>query len=105
MNFIDLNKACPKDLYPLSWINLLVDSITGYKLLSFMDAYFEYNQIKMYERDMEATSFDIDPSMYYYKVMPFELKNAGITYQRVVNRIFEEKIGETMEVYVDDMVE
>lgn len=59
----------------------------------------------MYEPDMEATSFDIDPSMYYYKVMPFELKNARITYQRVVNRIFEEKIGEIMEVYVDDMVE
>lgn len=63
MDFTNLNKACPKDPYPLPQIDLLVDSVAGHKLLSFMDAYSEYNQIKMYELDMEAIG------MYYYKVI------------------------------------
>ncbi|KAM2020188.1 hypothetical protein ACFX1T_022908 [Malus domestica] len=58
----------------------------------------------MYYSDMESTSFVIDRGMYYYKVMPFGLRNARETYQKLVNQIFKEKIGETMEVYVDDMV-
>ena len=57
----------------------------------------------MNELDMEATSFVIDWGT-WYKVMPFGLKNTGATYQRFVNRIFKEKIRETMEVYIDDMV-
>lgn len=104
MDFTDLNKACAKDPYPLLRIDLLVDSTTGHELLSFMDAYSGYNQIKMYELGMEATSFVINRGTYCYKVMPLGLKNAGATYQRIVNRIFKEKIRETLEVYVDDMV-
>lgn len=71
MDFMDLTKACPKDPYPLSLIDLLVDSTVGHELLRFMNAYSVYNQIKMYELDMEATSFVVDRGMYYYKVMPF----------------------------------
>ena len=57
MDFIDLNKAYPKDIYPLPCINQLVDSRAGHKLLSFMIAFSGYNQIRMDEADQEKTSF------------------------------------------------
>ncbi|KAI5311806.1 hypothetical protein L3X38_040979 [Prunus dulcis] len=69
-----------------------------------MDAYSGYNQIMMHEDDKAKTSFIIERGTYCYKVMPFRLKNARATYQRLVNKIFKEQIGKTMEVYVDDML-
>ena len=57
VDFMDLNKACPKDSFPLPRIDQLVDSITGHKLLTFMDAFSGYNQIKMAEEDREKTAF------------------------------------------------
>ncbi|CAL8168152.1 unnamed protein product [Prunus armeniaca] len=104
VDYTDLNKACPKDNFPLPRIDQLVDSTSGNQLLSFMDAYFGYNQILMHEDDKVKTSFIIERGTYCYKVMPFGLKNAGATYQRLVNKIFKEQIGKTMEVYVDDML-
>jgi hypothetical protein len=53
-----------------------------------MDAFFEYNQIQMHEVDQEKTAFITDQGLYCYKVMPFELRNAGATYQRLVNQMF-----------------
>ncbi|XP_041015028.1 uncharacterized protein LOC121257847 [Juglans microcarpa x Juglans regia] len=84
-NFIDLNKACPKDSFPLPCINLIVDSTTGHPFLSFMDAYSGYNQIRINLDDEEKTSFVTDRGLYYYKAMSFGLKNVGATYQRLVN--------------------
>ena len=60
INFMNLNKACPKDSFPLPQINQLVDATMGHELLSFMDAYSRYNQIPMYEPDDEHTSFITD---------------------------------------------
>jgi len=80
VNFIDLNKACPKDSYPLPRIDQLVDSTAGHQLLSFMDTFSRYNQIKMDEVDQEKTSFITSQSLFCYKGMPFGLKNAGATY-------------------------
>ena len=104
VDFTDLNKACPKDSYPLPRIDQLVDSTTGHQLLSFMDAFLGYNQIKMDEADQEKTSFITSQGLFYYKVMPFGLKNAGATYQRLVNHMFRPQIGQNVEVYVDDML-
>jgi hypothetical protein len=87
-DFTDLNRACPKDSFPLPWIDLLVDSTSGYELLTFMDAFSGYNQIHMDEVDQEKTSFITDRGLYCYKMMPFGLKNAGATYQRLVNKMF-----------------
>ncbi|KAL0413601.1 UNVERIFIED_CONTAM: Retrovirus-related Pol polyprotein from transposon gypsy [Sesamum radiatum] len=84
-DFTDLNKACPKDPYPLPRIDLLVDSTAGYELFSMMDAYQGYHQIFMAEEDRIKTSFITDQGIYCYNVMPFGLKNAGATYQRLVN--------------------
>ncbi|GMH26977.1 hypothetical protein Nepgr_028820 [Nepenthes gracilis] len=67
VDFTDVNKACPKDSFPLPRIDLLVDSIAGHELLSFMDAYSGYNQIRMRPEDEEHTSFMIDHSTYCYK--------------------------------------
>ena len=76
MNFTDLNKACPKDSFPLPRINQLVDFTIGHKLLTFMDAFSRYKQIKMVEEDQEKTAFVTSQGLYCYKVMPFRLKNA-----------------------------
>ncbi|KAI5333485.1 hypothetical protein L3X38_023616 [Prunus dulcis] len=83
---------------------VLVDSTSDNQLLSFMDAYSGYNQIMMHEDDKAKTSFIIEKGTYCYKVIPLGLKNTGATYQRLVNKIFKEQIGKTMEVYVDDML-
>uniref|UniRef100_A0A2N9I556 RNA-directed DNA polymerase n=1 Tax=Fagus sylvatica TaxID=28930 RepID=A0A2N9I556_FAGSY len=104
VDFTDLNKACPKDSYPLPRIDQLVDSTAGHKLLSFMDAFSGYNQIQMAEEDQEKTAFITSRGLFYYKVMPFGLKNAGATYQRLVNKMFHDQIGRNVEVYVDDML-
>ena len=70
----------------------------------FMDAFSRYNQIKMAEEDQEKTSFIKSQRLYCYNVMPFKLKNAEATYQRLVNKMFSNQIGRNMEVYVDDML-
>ena len=104
VDFTDPNKACLKDSFPLPRIDQLVDSTAEHKLLMFMDAFSGYNQIKMDEEDQEKTAFITSQGLYCYKVMPFELKNAGATYQRLVNKMFNKKISRNMEVYVDDML-
>ncbi|GMG98304.1 hypothetical protein Nepgr_000144 [Nepenthes gracilis] len=104
VDFTDVNKACPKDSFLLPRIDLLVDSMAGHELLDFIDAYSGYNQIQMSPKDEEHTSFMTDQGTYCYKVIPFGLKNAGATYQRLVNKIFKKQIGRNMEVYVDDML-
>ena len=104
IDFTDVNKACPKDSFPLPRIDLIVDATVGHELLSFMDAFSGYNQINMDPGDQEKTSFVTAQGTYCYRVMPFGLKNAGATYQRLVNRMFQKQIGTTMEVYIDDML-
>ena len=87
IDYTDLNKACPKDSFLLPRIDQLMDATAGHELLSFMDAYSGYNQIRMY----------------CYKIMSFGLKNTGATYQRLINKVFVNLIGKTMEVYVNNM--
>ncbi|XP_072060428.1 uncharacterized protein [Arachis hypogaea] len=104
VDFTDLSKACPKDSYPLPCIDKLVDNTSGYKILSFMDAYLGFNQILMHPADEDKTAFIREHENFCYKVMPFGIKNAGATYQHLMDKIFQKQIGRNMEVYVDDMV-
>ena len=104
VDFTDLNKACPKDSYPLPSIDALVDSASGCKLLSFLDAFSGYNQIKMHPMDEEKTAFMTERSCYCYKVIPFGLKNAGATYQRLMEKVLAPMLGRNVQAYVDDMV-
>ena len=88
MDFTNLNKACSKDSFPLPRIDQLVDSTARHKLPTFMDDFLGYNQIRMAEEELDKTSFITSQGLYCYKVMPFGLKNAGATYQRLVNKMF-----------------
>jgi hypothetical protein len=90
VDFTDLNNACLKDSFPLPHISALVDSTAGYELLSFMDAFSGHNQIFMHPSDQGKIAFITDQGLYYYKIMPFGLKNAGATYQCLVNKMFQE---------------
>ena len=104
VDFTDLNKACPKDSCPLPNIDALVDNASGCKMLSFLDAFSGYNQIKMHPRDECKTAFMMKTCSYCYKVMPFGLKKAGATYQRLMDKVLAPMLGRNMQAYVDDMV-
>ena len=71
MDFTNLNKACPKDSYPLPSIDALVDSASGCNMLNFLDAFSGYNQIKMHPPNESKTTFMTETCCYCYKVMPF----------------------------------
>ena len=73
-------------------------------MLSFLDAFLGYNQIPMYPPDEEKTTFITPHGLFYYNVMSFELNNVGATYQRLVTKMFKPLLGQTMEVYIDDML-
>ncbi|XP_057452841.1 uncharacterized protein LOC130744695 [Lotus japonicus] len=104
VDYTDLNKACPKDPFPLPSIDALVDNSSGYEYLSLMDAYSGYNQIPMHRDDEEKTAFITDRGTYCYTMLPFGLKNAVATYQRMMTRIFGDLMGKSVEVYIDDII-
>ncbi|KAL0414908.1 UNVERIFIED_CONTAM: Retrovirus-related Pol polyprotein from transposon [Sesamum radiatum] len=104
IDFRDLNKACPKDFYPLPRIDQLLDSTSGCELLSMMDASQGYHQIMLDPEDRKKVSFITSEGTFCYVAMPFGLKNAGATYQRLVDKIFRPQIGRNVEVYVDVML-
>jgi hypothetical protein len=104
VDYTGLNKACPKDLFPLPRIDQVVDSTAGCKTLYFLDVYSGYHQIAMCIADQLATSFITPFSAYCYKTMPFGLKKAGATFQRCMRCIFEELIGCIIEAYIDHIV-
>ena len=104
LDFTDLNKACPKDPFPMPKIDQLVDATVGHPRMSFLDAFQGYHQIPLALDDQEKTAFVTPIENYHYKVMPFGLKNAGFTYQRMMTRMFESQLGKNIEIYMDDMV-
>ena len=118
VDFTDLNKACPKDPFPMPRIDQLVDATAGHPHMSFLDAFQGYHQIPLALEDQEKTAFVTSTGNYHYKVMsfvtptgnchykvmPFGLKNAGSTYQRMMTRMFEPQLSKDIEIYVDDMV-
>ena len=116
VDYTGLNKACPKDHFPLPRIDQIVDSTSGCEILSFLDAYSSYHQIAMKESDQLATSFITPYGSYCYVTMPFGMKNAGATYQRCMQQCFADQINPLdqpdqaewpkpiITVYVDDIV-
>jgi hypothetical protein len=101
---MSLNKACPKDLFPLPRIDQVVDSTAGCETLCFLDAYSGYHQIAMCIADQLATSFITPFDVYFYQTMPFGLKNAGATVKRCMRRVFGELIGRIIEAYINDII-
>ncbi|GKV36702.1 hypothetical protein SLEP1_g44802 [Rubroshorea leprosula] len=104
IDYTNLNQAYPKDCYPMPSIDRLVEAASGNERLRLLDAYFGYHQVPMALEDEEKTSFYAGDEIYCYVMMPFDLKNAGATYQKMVTIIFRAQIGRNLEVYVDDIV-
>ena len=104
VDFTDLNKACPKDPFPMPQIDQLVDTTVGHPQMSFLNAFQGYHQIPLTLDDQEMTAFVTPIGNYHYKVMPFDLKNAGATYQRMMTRMFELQLRKNIEIYIDYMV-
>jgi hypothetical protein len=104
IDYTSLNKACPKDPYPLPRIDQIVDSTSGCNLLSFLDAYSGFHQIQMSREDRKHTTFVTVDGLYCYIVMPYGLKNALPTFVRAMSKTFGDLIRDKVEVYVDDIV-
>ena len=104
VDYRDLNKASPKDNFPLPHIDTLVDNTAKHNLFSFMDGFSGYNQIRMDPEYKERTTFITLWGTFCYNVMPFGLKNVGATYQRAMVTLFHDMMHKEVEVYVDDMI-
>ena len=102
VDYTDLNDVCPKDNFPLPSIDQIVDTSAGHGMLSFLDAFSRYHHSPMYPPDAKKTSFITPHGLFCYNVMPFGLKNARATYQRLVTKMFRSLLGKTMDVYIDD---
>lgn len=103
IDFIDLNKACSKDPFPLPHIDQIVDSTFGCDQLSFVDAYSGYHQIFMSKEDKENTAFITPCGTYCFVWMPFGLKSTGPTFARAVEIGFESQLHKNVEAYIDDI--
>jgi hypothetical protein len=106
IDFRNLNRATPKDEYPIPIADMLINDTSWHKVLTFLDGDAGYNQIFMAEEDMYKTTFRC-PSfvgLFEWVVMTFGLKNVDATYQRAMNLIFHELLGTIVEVYIDDIV-
>jgi hypothetical protein len=104
IDYTNLNKACPKDPYPLPRIDQIVDSTSRCDLLSFIDAYSGFHQIKMAKADRKHTAFVIVDGLYCYVVMPYGLLNALPTFAHAMNITLGDLVRDIVEVYVDDIV-
>ncbi|RDX83649.1 hypothetical protein CR513_35416, partial [Mucuna pruriens] len=104
VDYRELNRAIPKDDFPLPHINVLVDNTTKHSCFSFMDGFSRYYQIRMAPEDMEKTTFITQWGTFYYRVMPFGLKNARATYQRAMVALFLNMMHKEVELYMDDMI-
>ena len=100
----DLNKASPKDNFPLPNIHILIDNCAKHEMQSFVDCYAGYHQILMDEEDAEKMAFIAPWGVYHNRVMSFGLKNAYATYIWAMTTIFHDMIHKEIEVYVDDVI-
>jgi hypothetical protein len=104
IDYTSLNKACPKDPFPLPRIDLIVDSTLGCDLLCFLDAYLGFHQIPMSREDEENTAFITVDDLFCYVSMPYGLKNVLPTFVRAMHKTFSDLIRDLVEVYVDDII-
>jgi hypothetical protein len=106
VDFRNLNRATPKDEYPMPVAETLINVAAGNKILSFIDGNADYIQIFMAPEGIHKTAFRVPGVVgwFEYVVMTFGLKNAGTTYQHAMNYIYHDLIGKLVEIYIDDVV-
>ncbi|XP_060216486.1 uncharacterized protein LOC132643972 [Lycium barbarum] len=98
VDYRDLNRASPKDIFPLPNIHILIDNCTKHEVQSFVDCYASYHQILMDEEDAQKMALITPWGVYHYRVMPFGLKNASATYMRAMTSIFHDMMHREIEV-------
>ncbi|GJZ86724.1 putative nucleotidyltransferase, ribonuclease H, partial [Tanacetum coccineum] len=104
IDFTNINKACPKEHHPLPVADQKIEDLCTFRLKCFLDVYKGYHQIPMAKIDEEKTAFFTREGAFCYKRLPFGLKNAGATYQKLIDKLFSYQLGRNMEVHADDMV-
>jgi hypothetical protein len=106
IDFCNLNKATPKDEYPMPIADMLINNASGHQVISFLDGNAGYNQIFMAKEDMPKMVFRCPGfiSLFEWVVMTFDLKNVGATYERAMNLIFHDLLGIILETYIDDVI-
>lgn len=104
VDFTNLNKACPKDCYPLLPIEQKIEAVTGYDVRSFLNLYNGYYHVMIDKDDAPKIAFITNWGIFAYKKMPFGLKNVGATYQRLVYQVFKRHIGQNVKIYVNDII-
>ncbi|GJR38923.1 reverse transcriptase domain-containing protein [Tanacetum coccineum] len=104
VDFMDINKACPKEHHSLPIAEQKVEDLHWHRLKSFLDAYKGYHQIPIAERDEEKTTFYTREGVFWYKRLPFGLKNTSANYHKLINKVFNHQLGRNMEVNAEDMV-
>jgi hypothetical protein len=104
IDLTSLNKACPKDNFPLPWIEKIVDSTAGCEVMSLLDCFSGYHQICIKEEDKASTSFITPFDTYCFVRMPEVLKNAGSTFSCLTKKVLENQVGRNIFTYVDDIV-
>ena len=104
IDFTDLNKACPKDDFPLPRIDKIVDNAANSQLMSLLDCFSGYHQIWMRSEDEEKTSFITPFGTYCFVRMPEGLKNAGQSFSRMTSKVLEPQLKRNILAYVDDIV-
>jgi len=104
IDFMTLNKFCPKYEYPLPCIDTLVDTVAGSEMLSMLDCFSGYHQIFMKKSDEEKTSFTTPFVTYCYVRMPKGLRNAGCTFNRTIGEVLGTQLDRNISAYVDDVV-
>lgn len=103
MDFCDLNKACPKDNYPKTFIDQILNDCVGHEISSFMDRFSRYNQIQICPKDQHKTSLICPWGTFGYNKMQFSLKNVGTTFQRAMSYVFH-NIKKIVKASLDDLV-
>jgi hypothetical protein len=104
IDYTSLNKACPKDPFPLPLIDQIMDSISICDLLCFLDAYSGFHPISISREDEEHTAFITVDDLFCYVYMPYGLKNALSTFVCVMHKTFGDLIRDLVEVYIDDII-
>jgi hypothetical protein len=106
IDFCNLNKATPKDEYPMPIADMIINNASRHRVISFLDGNASYNKIFMAEVDMSKMAFRCPGfiGLFEWVVMTFGLKNAGATYQRAMNLIFHDLLGIILEIYIEDVV-
>lgn len=102
-NFLDIKKYYPKDDFPLPSIDNIVDATAGHVMLLLLDGFSGYNQIHIAKNE-HKTAFTTSWGTFYYKAIPFSLKNVGAIYQHAMMYIFHDYMGDIVEYYVDDIL-